>query len=256
MMRLEEELGVELFVRSNHHITLTEDGLLLKRRAEELLALANRTRQDFLQKKTELAGEILIGSGEFRSTKELAGLIVAFREQHPLVTFQIYSGNADNIEDHIGRGLLDLGVIGEPVDVRKYEFLFLTEKERWGVLVRNDSPLAVKEQIRAEDLLGVSLVAASRQLHGDVSGWFGEMYDRMEIAAVGNLLYNEAMLVESGMGAVVCIELNCVYENLRFIPFAPAVETRTAVVWKRDAVFSAATTAFLEFVSKQLKGSS
>lgn len=253
IMQLEEELGVKLFVRSNHSITLTEDGLLLKRRAQELLSLADKTKRDFLQKETELTGEIAIGSGEFNSTKELANIIVDFRKKHPLVQFRIYSGNSENIQDYIARGHLDLGVVGEPVDIRKYEFVSIPVRERWGVLVRDDSHLAKKEQIQAKDLLGIPLVTASRDFQGDIARWFGELYDKMEIAAVGNLLYNEAMLVESGIGAVVCIQLNCTYENLRFIPLTPAVESRTALIWKKDSIFSPATTAFIGFASQCLK---
>lgn len=254
MMQLEEELGVKLFIRSNHRIVLTEDGMLLKRRAQELLSLADKTRREFLHKETELAGEISVGSGEFHSTKELSRIIVAFRKKHPLVQFRIYSGNADNIQDYIGRGHLDLGVIGEPVDIGKYEFTSMPVKETWGVLVHRDSPLAGKDKIQAEDLLNIPLVTGSTHFPGELVNWFGGLYDEMEIAAAGNLLYNEAMLVESGMGAVVCIQLDCTYENLRFIPLSPVIQSRTALIWKKDSVFSPATAAFIDFALKYLKG--
>ncbi len=253
MMQLEDELGVKLFSRSNHNIVLTEDGLLLKRRAQELISLADKTKRDFINKDAELSGEVTIGSGEFRSTRELAKIMVAFQEKHPLVQFRIYSGNADNIQDYIGRGHLDLGVMGEPVDIRKYEFISMPVKEKWGVLVRKDSKLAGKEHVRAQDLLNTPLVTASRDFQGELTAWFGDLYDKVRIAATGNLLYNEAMLVESGMGAVLCIELNCTYENLRFVPLYPAIESRTALVWKKDAIFSSATTAFIDFASQCLK---
>lgn len=253
IMQLEEELGVKLFIRGNHNIVLTEDGLLLKRRAQELLSLADKTKRDFINKDAELSGEVTIGSGEFRSTRELAKIMVAFREKHPLVQFRIYSGNADNIQDYIGRGHLDLGVMGEPVDIRKYEFVSMPVKEKWGVLVRKDSKLAEKEQIRVEDLLNIPLVTASKDFRGELAAWFGDMYDKVKIAAVGNLLYNEAMLVESGMGAVLCIQLNCTYENLRFLPLYPEIESRTALVWKKDAIFPSATAAFIDFTLQCLK---
>lgn len=254
MMQLEEELGVTLFVRGNHRITLTEDGLLLKRRAQELISLADKTRNDFLRKETELTGEIAIGSGEFRSTRALTQAMVAFRKQHPLVRFRIYSGNTDNIQDYIERGLLDLGVMGEPIDIGKYEFVPMPVRETWGVLAPKDSQLAKQEQVQPKDLLGIPLVTASRDLQGSVAEWFGELYEQMDIAAVGNLLYNEAMLVESGLGAVICIQLDCSYENLTFLPFSPAVESRTALVWKKDSVFAPATAAFVNFVSEYMKG--
>lgn len=253
MMQLEEELGVKLFIRSNHNIILTEDGLLLKRRAQEILSLTDKTKREFIHREAELTGEIAIGSGEFLSTRELAKAMVAFREKHPLVQFRLHSGNADNVQDYIERGLLDLGVMGEPVDIRKYAFVPMPVKERWGILVRSDSKLAQKERIVAEDLAGLSLVTGSREFNGQLIDWLGEMYDQLEIAAVGNLLYNEAMLVEYGMEAVLCIQLDACYRNLRFIPLYPEVESRTALVWKKDSVFSRATSAFIEFTTQYLK---
>lgn len=253
MMQLEEELGVKLFARSNHNIVLTEDGLLLKRRAQELIALADKTKRDFINKDAELSGEVAIGSGEFRSTRELAKIMVAFQKKHPLVQFRIYSGNADNIQDYIERGHLDLGVMGEPVDIRKYEFVSMPVREKWGVLVRRDSELSGKKQVQVEDLLDIPLVTASSDLQGELAAWFGDSRDKVKIAATGNLLYNEAMLVENGMGAVLCIQLNCAYENLCFIPLYPAIEMRTALVWKKDAIFPSATAAFIDFALQCLK---
>ena len=123
MAQLEDELGVKLFTRSNHRIRLTEDGLLLRRRAQELVTLAEKTKRKFVRRETALTGEIAIGSGEFRSTQVFSKLMTDFHNLHPLVQYRIYSGNADNIQDYIQRGLLDLGLMGEPVDIRKYEFV-------------------------------------------------------------------------------------------------------------------------------------
>ena len=141
----------------------------------------------------------------------------------------------------------------EPVDIGKYVFLLMPVQEKWGVMVRQDSELAKKEQIQARDLIGIPLVMASRDFKGALGGWFGNLYNKLEVAAVGNLLYNEAMLVNEGIGAVLCIQLNCHYDNLRFVPLYPAIESRTALVWKKDSIFSPATTAFIEFASQYLK---
>lgn len=255
MAQLEDELGVKLFTRSNHRIRLTEDGLLLRRRAQELVTLAEKTKREFVRRETALTGEIAIGSGEFRSTQVFSKLMTDFRSLHPLVQYRIYSGNADNIQDYIQRGLLDLGLMGEPVDIRKYEFVPLPIRERWGILVPKNSGLAEKESIRLEDLNQVPLIMASRSevFQNELNGWFGEQAGRLEIAATGNLLYNEAMLAQSGMGAVLCIQLNCTYDGLRFIPLSPVVESRTVLAWKKDQVFSPATAAFLEYAEKYLK---
>lgn len=130
--RLEEELGVELFIRSNHNIILTEDGMILKRRAQEMLALADKTKRDFLHKDEKLEGVISIGSGEFLSTRCLTDCIARFRKKHPLVRYEFYSGNAGNIREQIERGLLDIGLMSEPIDIRKYEFISIPVKEEWG----------------------------------------------------------------------------------------------------------------------------
>ncbi|MBC5647704.1 LysR family transcriptional regulator [Christensenella tenuis] len=255
IMQMEEELGVKLFTRSKHNIVLTEDGMLLKRRAQELIALADKTKRDFIREEEKLSGEITIGSGEFRSTRIFSQIMAAFQEKHPLVSYRIYSGNADNIKDQIERGLLDIGVMGGPTDIQKYNFVPMPVKERWGVLTRLDSGLAEKEKITPEDLEGIPLITTSREyVQNDLANWLGGAYGQMHIAASGNLLYNEAMMAESGIGTVICIKLDCIYENLRFIPLYPPVETVTALVWKKDQVFSPTTAAFIEYASQYLKG--
>lgn len=253
--QLEEELGVELFVRSNHNIILTEDGMILKRRAQELLSLADKTKRDFLHKEENLEGTISIGSGEFRSTRCLTDCIAAFQEKYPLVKYEFYSGNAGNIRDGIERGLLDLGLMSEPIDIRKYDFMSMPVKEQWGVLVKYDSPLAEKDVVTPQDLLGVPLITALGEfMESNIGKWFGEYAGQMNIVAKGNLLYNEAMLAESNIGVVIGIRLNYRYDKLKFIPLSPALESTTALAWKKEQIFSAATTAFIEFSKQYLKG--
>ena len=156
--QLEEELGVDLFVRSNHNIILTEDGMILKRRAQEILSLADKTKRDFLHKDENLEGVISIGSGEFLSTRCLTDCIAQFRRKHPLVRYEFYSGNAGNIRDQIERGLLDIGLMSEPIDIRKYEFISMPIKEEWGAFVREDSPLIDKDFIAPQDLVDIPLI--------------------------------------------------------------------------------------------------
>ena len=251
---LEQELGVKLFVRSNHHIVLTEDGMILKRRAQEILSLADKTKRDFLRGDENLAGVISIGSGEFLSTRILTDCIAQFQERHPLVRFEIYSGNAGNIRERMERGLLDVGLMSEPVDIRKYAFLTMPVKEQWGALVREDSPLAGKGSLRPQDLTGTPLISTLGEfLESNVAKWLGEYAAQVQIIAKGNLLYNEAMLAQSNIGAVIGIRLNCSYDGLQFIPFSPALTNDTALAWKKEQIFSAATTAFLDFAKKYLK---
>ena len=252
---LEQELGVKLFVRSNHNIILTEDGMILKRRAQEILSLADKTKRDFLQKDEALSGTISIGSGELRSTEYLAKIIAGFRRKYPNVTYEIYSGNANNIRDYIERGHLDIGLMSEPIDMRKYNFVNMPIKEQWGLFAPVVSPLSEKESISPEDLKGMSIVTATGDFNQSRIGkWLGDCREQVEIAATANLPYNEAVLVKENIGVMLSINLNCTYENLRFIPLRPALEVSTALAWKKEQIFSATTSAFIDFASQYLKG--
>ncbi len=251
---LEQELGVKLFIRSNHNIILTEDGMILKRRAQEILSLADKTKRDFLQKGETLSGTISIGSGEFRSTKYLAKIIAQFHKKYPDVRYEIYSGNAGNIRDYIERGFLDIGLMSEPIDIRKYNLISMPVNEQWGVFVPNDSPLSKKIKISPEDLTGMSVITATGDFNQSRIGkWLGNYKDRVEIVATANLPYNEAVLAQENMGVMLSINLNCTYENLRFIPLFPVLEVSTALAWKKEQTFSTATSEFMEFARKYLK---
>ena len=251
---LEQELGVKLFVRSNHNIILTEDGMILKRRAQEILSLADKTKRDFLQKDEALSGTISIGSGEFRSTKYLAKIIAEFHKKYPDVKYEIYSGNAGNIRDYIERGLLDLGLMSEPIDVRKYNFVNMPINEQWGVFVPINSSLSEKSSISPEDLVGMSVITATGDFNQSRIGkWLGDYKDQVEIVATANLPYNEAVLSQENIGVMLSIKLNCTYKNLRFLPLSPILEVSTALAWKKEQTFPTATSEFLDFSKKYLK---
>lgn len=251
---LEQELGVKLFIRSNHNIVLTEDGMILKRRAQEILSLADKTKRDFLQKDEALCGTISIGSGEFRSTEYLAKIIAEFRQKYPDVKYEIYSGNAGNIRDNIERGLLDIGLMSEPVDMRKYDFISMPIKEQWGLYAQNGSPLSEKKSISPEDLKGMSIVTSTGDFNQSRIGkWLGDYRNQVEIAATANLPYNEAVLAKENIGAMLGINLNCTYENLHFIPLNPVLEVSTFLVWKKEQMFSATTSVFIDFAKQYLK---
>jgi DNA-binding transcriptional LysR family regulator len=253
--QLEDELGVKLFVRSNHNIILTEDGMILKRRAQEIISLAEKTRMDLTHNEHMLTGEIAIGSGEFQATAFLSELINAFHKKHPLVKYSIYSGNASNIHDYIERGLLDIALVSEPIDIGKYDFISVNQKETWGALVRSDSDLAAKEYLTPEDLKDYPIIISSREPVKEMYGkWLGTNADDLNIASGGTLLYNMAGLVSAGMGAAICIKLNCTYDNCKFIPLSPKIESGSFLVRKKDQVFSRATSEFIEFSKLYSKG--
>lgn len=161
-------------INAEKQLSRIEAGMLLKRRAREILTLADKVKQDFLCKAENLEGTITIGSGEFLSTGILTDCIAAFQKKFPRVRYEIFSGDVETIKDNIERGLLDMGLMVEPVDIRKYDFISMPIKEQWGALVREDSPLAAKEQISPRDLVGIPLISAvSDIVETKLGKWFG-----------------------------------------------------------------------------------
>ena len=253
LMQLEGELGVQLFRRSKHRIILTEEGMLLRRRAEEIVALADKTRDDLQHREEQLAGTVAVGSGELRSSRFLTQLLTAFQRKNPLVSFSVYSGNSDNIKERIERGLLDVGLLQEPVDISKYSFVRTPGREQWGVLVRTDSELAAKRGVTPADLAAVPLIMPGREIiQNELFNWFGPYAERLRITATGNLLYNLASLARDSGSGVITLNLDCTYEGLRFVPLNPAMESNTVLVWKKTQTFSAAANALIAFSKKYI----
>lgn len=251
LQQLEEKLGVKLFQRSNHSIRLTEDGMLLKRRAQEIVALTDKTEKEFQHKEESVSGEISIGSGETKSVHELAEIISLFREEYPAVSYDFYTANADDIKERLDKGLLDIGLLAEPVDISKYNFVRLNGRERWGILVREDSVLAAKEYVKPEDLLEIPLLMVRRPLvQSELAGWFDNYYDQIHIVGTYNLINNAAVMVEKGIGCALCFNLGVTFDKLRFVPLLPAVETGAVIVWKKNQIASQAVYKFIDFLKK------
>ncbi len=255
LIQLEDELGVKLFDRNQkRHLVLTDEGILLRRRAQELISLANRTKADFRQfnydEKT-LSGKIVIGSGEFKSTNILSDMLAKFHEKYPLVQYQLYSGDADNIKEQMDCGLVDIGLVSEPVDITKYEFVRINEKEQYGILLREDSDLANKKYIMPKDLIHSNLITPQRNLlKKEFINWFGSYNEQINILMEGNLLYNLAMMVKSGLGIALCLNLDCRYDGLRFIPLYPDISFNSAFIWKKSQKTSLAVQTFINYLKK------
>lgn len=252
--QLEDELGVCLFKRNNHKIVLSEDGMILKRRAQEIISLADKTKQDFLYKDEHLEGVITIGCGEFQATKCLTDCIGAFRKEHPHVKYELYSGNTTNIKDNIERGLIDLGLMSNPIDLSKFESIEMPLQETWGILVKKTSSLAKKTYIEPQDLINIPIVSSLGEYQDTVlKDWFGPYWNQINIIAKGNLMYNGALLAQRNMGVLLGIRLNCDYQDLSFIPLKPNLYQQTSLAWKKEQFFSPATTAFINFAKEYFK---
>lgn len=254
LIQLEKELEVTLFHRSNHNIILTEDGMLLKRRAQELISLSEKTVQELSHKEQALSGEIAIGCGETKSMLFLAEQIRTFQQIYPLVQFHIHSAIADEIKERIEKGTLDAGLLTEPVDIGKYEFFRMPQKERWVILIRKDAELARKETVCPKDLIGMPLLMVKRELvKNELASWFGDYYEKMQVAATYNLIVNAAAMVKTGIGAALCFDFGMqFYDDLCFVPLTPRLETGSVLVWKKNQMMGAAVKQFINHIRNTL----
>lgn len=255
LMDLEKELGVTLFTRGNRKITLTEDGLLFRKRAEEIVELLEKTRSEFLSPRDTIAGNVSIGAGETYVIQLLGAIIKEIQAEYPNIKFHFYSGNADEVKERLDKGLLDFGVVISPADVKKYHSLRLPAKDTWGVLMRKDSPLAVKEVITPKDLWDVPLITSRQNLvSSELSKWLKKDLKKLTVVATYNLVYNASKLVEEGVGYGLTLDklVNFAPDSpLCFRKLSPALESNLDVIWKNTQVFSKASGLFLERMKEQ-----
>ncbi|MFY0217319.1 LysR family transcriptional regulator [Bacillus cereus] len=249
---LEEELGTTLFVRGNRKITLTDEGMFLLDRAKEIVDLVEKTEANFNQKSEIISGEIHIGAGETEAMQFIAQTIKKVVAHHPNIKFHLYSGNADDITIKLDSGLLDFGIVIEPANKQKYDYLKLPATDVWGVLMRKDSPLAEKAYIHPTDLLNKPLII-SRQtaVSNELSGWLGEEIENLNVIGTYNLLYNASLLVKENIGYALCIDklMNTSEEStLCFRPLSPKLEAGLNILWKKHQTFSSATKIFLTYM--------
>ena len=255
LMQLEEELGIQLFKRGRHSTSLTAEGMLLRRRAQEIIDLTEKTEREFRSGSETIGGIISIGSGEANTMRTLAEIMRSFCELYPDVKFDIYSNDADHVKERLEHGSLDIGVMLGPTDISKYDSIPLPGKERWGAVVPGRCQLAEKEYITREDLVGKRVFLSKRVVSQGVVDWFGEYFAKLDVYATYNLLYNAAMLVDCGIGAALCIEgAASLYKNpnLVFKPFYPELAVSSVLVWKSHQPMSRAMAEFVGFLKDRL----
>ena len=183
--------------------------------------------------------------------QELAEIIRDFQEKYPLVQYDLYTATADEIKERLDKGLLDIGLLTEPVDIMKYSFIRMKRKEKWGILVRRDSKLAEKMSIGPSDLLDVPVFLAHRALvKNEIEGWFGDYYDQVQIAGTYNLINNAAVMVRNHIGVAFCFQLQSQFDDLTYIPIEPQIETGAVIVWKKAQIVSRTTHQFISFLKE------
>lgn len=261
MMDLEEELEQKLLNRETHHITLTPEGMLLRRRAEEIMALVQKTEAEFNAIGENVSGDVYIGGGESKAMDLVADAISELHEDYPGICWHLYTGVAGDVMERLDNGLLDFGVLLQPVDIASYDSIALPVKDAWGVLMRRDNPLAEKESVTPEDLRKLPLICSRRDLRNKAvrnpyAEWFGDDLDKLNIAAVHNLIYNASLLVERGLGCALTLEHrnNIAGDKLCFRPLNPMLESGSCIVWKKYQVFSKAAEVFRERLVEKFAG--
>ena len=254
LMSLEEELGVKLFRRGKHSIVLTEDGMLLRRRAQEIVDLAEKTAKELMHGEEAVSGEISIGCGETQNMKPLAEIMASFQQKYPDVSFHIYTAIADDAKERLENGTLDMGLLLEPVEISRYHYVRMPLKEKWQVLMRRDSRLAKREKIRPEDLVGVPLIMARRQsVRNQLENWFGYDREKLRIVSTCNIShYNQSVMVESGIGVALVMDFSCNQETLCMRPFDPKIESGCVLVWKKNLALSPVLKRFIEYTKEYL----
>lgn len=254
LMSLEEELGVKLFRRGKHSIVLTEDGMLLRRRAQEIVDLTEKTAKELTHGEEAVSGEISIGCGETQNMKPLAEIMASFQRKYPDVSFHIYTAIADDVKERLENGTLDMGLLLEPVEISRYHYVRMPLKEKWQVLMRRDSRLAKREKIRPEDLAGVPLIMARRQsVRNQLENWFGYDREKLRIVSTCNIShYNQSVMVESGIGVALVMDFSCNQETLCMRPFDPKIESGCVLVWKKNLTLSPVIKRFIEYTKECL----
>ena len=251
LMELEQELGKTLLIRGKRKITLTEEGVLLRKRAEEIVELMDKTERELSADAGQLSGEISIGGNLHPSLLNAAAKL---REGNPGVSFQFYSNDSTDVTERLMHGTLDFTTLLAPVDASRYEALRLPEHSHWGLLVRADSPMAEASCVHREDVQNLPLIMHRRAgLQQSIAEWAHTRPERLNIAASYNVIYgNPLLLVQSGLGNLLVTRDLLAPEldpSVRFLPLDPLLETHYLLVWKKNATLTKPAERFLSMLT-------
>ena len=246
---LEDELGKKLFTRSNYSIKLTEEGMLLRKRAEDILEMADKTLEEFKSLDEINGGDIHIGCAESNGIAHVIRVIKSLQKKYPHIRYHFYSSGTDAVSERLDRGLLDVAVIIQEVDLSKYNYLKVPSSDRWGLIMRKDSPLAEHSCIHLNDLMNIPLILSRQAMREEMPRWFGETQDKLNIVATYDLLFNTSVMVREGFGYVLGFDglVNTGPDSdICFRPLEPALESPMYIIWKKYQMFTPAASLLLE----------
>ncbi|MEG0240558.1 LysR family transcriptional regulator [Anaerorhabdus sp.] len=246
---MEDELGKQLIVRGNRKITLTEEGMILRKRAEEILDLVRKTENEINVSDDMISGDIYIGTGETEGMRLIASTAKEIQEIYPHIHFHVVSGDSVDIIERLNRGLYDFAILLGDIDTTKYDSILLPCKDIWGVLTREDSILASKKEIHPEDLWNEPLILSRQAMNSyGLPTWFKKDMNELHVSATYNLIYNASIMVQEGMGHALTLDhlVNTTGDSdLCFRPLSPSLELGMQIVWKKYQVLSKPTEKFL-----------
>lgn len=254
MKELELTLGKKLFRRRSTSVSLTDEGMLLRKRAEDILDMVDKTVNEFQELDNVTGGDVVIGCAESYYICYLARIIREFQQKYPRLRYHVKSGDTSQVTEKLDRGLYDFAVIVEPPDLSKYNYLVIPEADTWGLLMRKDNPLAEKSVIHVDDLYGLPIFCSEQAAKVDLPRWCGEKIDELQIAGTFTLFYNGAIFVQEGLGCMLTFDKladTSIDSPLCFRPIEPALKTQMYVIWKKYQVF----TPIAELLLQQFKHS-
>lgn len=248
---LEHELGRKLYVRERYGIRLTNDGILFRKRAQEIVDLEEKTLAEFSANDSQIiTGTVYIGAGETDGVKHIGRVIRKIREEYPAINYRMISGDYEDVAEKLTRGLIDFGLFVGKVSLKDFNCISLPECDTWGLIVRSDDPLAENESITPDDIKDRELLFSHQaQAHGEFSEWLGFRSDSLNITGTHNLAYNASVMVREGLGVLVTIDgiIDTSEDSgLKFIPLKPDMKAELVLAWKKEAILSKAAQKFLQ----------
>lgn len=253
LMDLEDELGKQLFIRGKRRITLTEDGILLRKRASEIIELVEKAESELQNNDELVVGDVYIGAAETDGIKLIAKLCKNLQDKYPNIHYHLFSGNSEDVLEKLDKGLVDFAILFEPSDLKKYNHIKLPVYNNWGFLMKKDNPLAKLEYIKPKNLLNIPLIFSKQALdNNELAGWFGQNVEKLNIVTTYNLIYNASFFVEEGFGSALTLDNLVNNPNLCFRPLEPNLKSNLVMAWKKYQVFSKASQIFLYELQKEL----
>lgn len=254
--QMEEEMGIKVFDRSTRRIVLTNEGHLLRRRAEEILELVDKTERELSEQEDIVEGTVSIGCGDLAAVQLLPELIRTFHERYPAVTFDLHTATADQTKERMDRGITDIGLLLEPIDKEKYDFIRLKDSEQWVVLMPPDSPLARLDAVSPKDLRGLPLILPHcTNIQNELARWFGEGFDETQVLLTSNLPSNSVIMVQAKLAYAIIIKGSIALgdsNKIVYRPLSPNLTAHCVIAWKRKQPFSFAAQKFIDYVKTAL----